>query len=207
MNFIETLNQFVNSKKKSINDEELNQMIKYSISDTYLSNSMDYNNILEYICTDIFKNNTPGLHLIHSKNMVNLIIPEYSTRICCNKKFINNIPFFKCLLYEEWCNKDNIFNSSFYHNNEEIIGATNIIVENELESIQFEKPYDFAYSNIVKDNDNNYKLELENIKLENLYDLLHYYNKKRSINNILKKQHHNLESLNNNYHDYDYGDY
>ena len=192
MNLIDTLNQFVNSKKKSINDEELNQMIKYSISDTYLSNTMDYDSILEYICTDIFKNNTPMLYLIHSKNMINLIIPEYSTRICCNKQLINNIPFFKCLLYEDWCNKDNIFSSSFYYNNEEIIGATNIIVKNELESIIFEKPYEFTYNDIVKNNNNDYQLELKNVKLENLHDLLHHYNKKRSINNILKNKSHNL---------------
>ncbi len=161
--------------KKTILDEEYEHMKKYGFNDIYIANELNYGYLFDFKPSEKIKINK-DLLFIHNKNTINLLFIDYSIRISCPKSFINNMPFFKNILSGEW-NKDNVFTSKYYDdNNNEVEGALNIVLEDTtLDSILFDKPYKFQYI----DYDTKWPLGYKflNIQLDNLAIALLHSNK------------------------------
>lgn len=164
---------------KSINELEKYHFSKYNILDTYFANELNYGNLLEYWETLSLDDNQ--VISIHNNLSINLLFTEYKTRLSCTKSFCNNIPFIKEILSGTW-NQKNIFLSKYKDQyNNEIIGSTNIIIENDMESIIFDKNYIFN-TRVFKNG--RYDYDIISIEINNLLQLILHFNKIRYETNL-----------------------
>ena len=172
---------------KTIVEEEKRIRKKYGFLDSYTANSFLYGYLFDYVFNSNLEKESNDLLFIHNKNTVNLIFIEYNIRISGGIAFINNLPFVKALLSGEW-NKENIFYSEYYDENNELVkGATNIIIkENTLDSIIFDKPYEFDYVEYTSLN-HSYSSSVRKTTLKNLFDAILFYNKQKYTENTIAK--------------------
>lgn len=201
MSFFEDLSSYWKNSKnlKSLLDLENEITDKYAIIDNYIANDFNYGDLYEFYSHDTIKKDKKILNLIHNKYTINLIFPNYSTRIICNKKFVENLPFVTRLMSGDWGDK-NIFTSEYYDINNKVEGAINIVLEDTvMESILFKDPYKYNMVDFTNLNSNHNQLEIANIELNNLLQSIIYFNKLK-FNHKLSKQLYEVNSTT----EYDY---
>jgi hypothetical protein len=172
---------------KTIVEEERRIRKKYGLLDSYTANPLLYGYLFDYIYLGMLEKSSNELIYIHNQNTVNLIFTDYNIRISCCKAFVDNLPFVKTLLNGEW-NRDNIFYSEYYDENNELVkGSTNIVIsENPLDSILFDKPYEFNYVEYAHLN-HSYSSSVQKTTLKNLFDAVLFYNKQKYVDNTIAK--------------------
>ena len=192
----DTCNVNISQEKKTLKKQEEILSKKYGIIDTYLGNDLFYGNLFDCIGNvnlETSINRDASLNTIYNKHMINLIFPNYGTRLCVTKDFSKNIPYINALLDGEW-NKTNdvVKNYDIDENGKEIDGSINLIIYTDMQGIIFDKPYKFQTRKIKSQK----WFELENIELTNVYDAIIFNNKCRYESRSIGC------SLNNNEHDY-----
>jgi len=180
MSVFKTLQQYWDHdvKKETLMDQEKKIVKKYNIIDTYLSNELNIGYLFEYVGTV----NNSNINIVYNKNNINLIFPEYGTRICFTKQTAKNIPYIKTQLDHDWNKENDVINTyDFDENGEKIDGSINIIIGVDMKGILFDEPYKIQ-TRLFKSHS---WYEIIDIELTNIYDAIIHFNKLKYENNNL----------------------
>ena len=175
-----TLQQYWNDeiKKETLFDQEKKLVKNYNIIDTYLSNELNVGYLFDYLGSV----NDSDLNIIYNKNNVNLIFPEYGTRICFTKQTAKNIPYIKAQLDNDWNKENDVINTyDLDENGEKIDGSINIIIGVDMKGILFDKPFKIQTRQFKSHN----WFEIIDVELTNVYDAIIHFNKIKYENNTL----------------------
>ena len=129
---------FIEKTDPVVDMETLDKIIrkKYNVELTYIGSSL-------HVCDHLLltsNTNIDNLNFIHNEENISLIFPEYAVRIACTKKFIDNIPYVKQILSEQWSEK--IIQDTYYCPilKETIHSSKIIIIRTNMEAILYDHP-------------------------------------------------------------------